>query len=131
MKYLIGNIIIKIKTTFSFGGDSITWLLANFLRVSTEIFVIFILFQMIPMLEGFSFMECMLIYSVYTISVSVFYCFFSWTLFYSREYLISGNLIHVLSKPVNAFVYISSRSFSPAEFLSVIMGLPDIHIFLY
>lgn len=123
MNYLFGNIVIKLKTTFSFGGDSVTWLFANILRICTEIFVIFILFEMIPVLQGFSFNECLLIYSVYTVSVSLFYCFFSWTLFYSREYIISGNLIHILSKPVNVFFYISARSFSPAEFLSVILGL--------
>ena len=61
-------------------------------------------------------------------SVSIFYCFFSWTLFFSSSYIISGKLSNVILKPVNPFLFISAQSFEPSELFSFIVGFV---IFIY
>ncbi len=92
------------------------------------ILVLIFIFNNTPEIKGFNREECLLIYSLYTIAVDVFYCFFAWTLWYSSSYILDGNLSLVLQLPVNPFLYIVFDNFALSEIFGIVSGLI---IFIY
>jgi len=98
MNYIIGNINIKLKATLSHSGDSFVWIISNLLRLFAEIFVLLVLFSFVPNMAGFTLSECLLIYSLYSISISFFYCFFSWIFLIYDHYIISRHKNKILNR---------------------------------
>ncbi len=128
MNYCYKLLTLNIKEQLSFKNDSILWLVVRTLDSIMGILVIIFIFNNTLEIKGFNREECLLIYSLYTISIDVFYCFFAWTLWYSNSYILQGKLTSVLRLPVNPFLYISFNNFSLAEVFGIISGLL---IFIY
>ena len=112
MNYCYKLLVLKIKEQLSFKNDSILWLIVRVLNSIMGILVLVFIFNKTLEIKGFNREECLLIYSLYTMSVGVFYCFFAWTLWYSNTYILQGKLSLVLKLPVNPFLYITFDNFA-------------------
>ncbi len=128
MSYCYKLLVLNIKEQLSFKNDSILWLIVRTLDSIMGILVILFIFNNTLEIQGFNREECLLIYSLYTISIDVFYCFFAWTLWYSNSYILQGKLSSVLRLPVNPFLYITFDNFALSEVFGIITGLL---IFIY
>ncbi len=128
MRYFFELILLNIKDQLSFGKDSILWLVVRLIEVLLGILIIIFVYDRVLDIEGFNREEAILIYSLYYISISIFYTFFSWTLWYSRSYLLNGKLSEILRYPINPFIFITGKSFSLSELFGVIYG---VIIFIY
>lgn len=128
MNYCYKLLVLKIKEQLSFKNDSILWLIVRVLNSIMGILVLVFIFNKTLEIKGFNREECLLIYSLYTMSVDVFYCFFAWTLWYSNTYILQGKLSLVLKLPVNPFLYITFDNFALSEVFGIITGLL---IFIY
>lgn len=82
-----------------------------------DIAVIFAVYRFIPQIEGFDTYTCVLIYSMYGIVTSVFYTLFPWTLWFSRSYIIEGNLVTLLAKPASPLMLLIAKDSSAEEFI--------------
>lgn len=123
MKYFFKLLIIKLKMLLYFKGDSLTWIFANILRSIVELLTITILFSNVSYIENYNFNECLVVYSLYSMVSSLFYCFFAWTFWFSNSYLISGRLSSVIIKPVNPFIYIIGENIAVSELIAFIIGV--------
>ncbi len=98
------------------------WTLTSIFRTLLHIFAVFVAFSQIVNIQGYTKYDYILIYSLYSIAESLFYMFFSWTLWFSSGYVVSGRLQSILTKPVNYIAYLTGTNFAISEFFSLIVG---------
>ena len=123
MNYFGSLINQQLKKVFSFGGDSVLWTLTSIFRTLLHVFVVFIAFSHVLEIQGYSKYDYILIYSLYSIAEALFYMFFSWTLWFSSGYVVSGELQSILTKPVNNILYLTGVNFAVSEVFFLIVGL--------
>ena len=101
--------------------DALVWVLGISLHIIVDVAVIFAVYRFIPQIEGFDMYTCILIYSMYGIVTSVFYTLFPWTLWFSRSYVIDGNLITILTKPVSPLSLLIAQDSSAEELIYLLV----------
>lgn len=123
MELFFKIIIIRLKKIFVYKSDSLIWLFTNIIRTIIDIIVILTLYIYVPTIKGFNINECFMIYSIFAMVSSLFYMFFSWTLWFSSGYLINGKIIEIINKPVNTLFYLIADNFAYSEIFGFIIGL--------
>lgn len=87
-------------------GDFLIGVFSIALHQGLGIVFLATVFQHIPQLSGWSFSQVLFIFGAFQVVTGLFYCFFSWTLWFSDVYLISRCLDTLLCRPAPVFLQI-------------------------
>lgn len=113
---------INIKELKSYGIDFYLGSFAMFLKNLSNLFIIYAIYNIVNVINGWDIYEMTYLYALVTISFSVWRCFFINTLNISN-YIVSGKLDLLLSKPLNPLFLIFMEGFDEDAWGDLALGL--------
>ncbi len=115
---------INIKELKSYGIDFYLGSMAMFLKNIANLFIIFFIYNIVNVINinGWNINEMIYLYSIITISFSIWRCFFINTLNISY-YIINGKLDLLLIKPVNPLFLIFMEGFDEDAWGDLAVGI--------
>lgn len=132
---------INIKELKSYGIDFYLGSIAMLLKNLSNLFIIYFIFNIVKVINGWNINEMIYLYSIVTISFSIWRCFFINTLNISY-YIINGQLDILLIKPLNPLFLIFMEGFDEDAwgdlavgiflyfYISQKLNIPNLNIFL-
>lgn len=115
---------LSLKSRWVDRGDFLIGALSIALHQGLGIAFLGVVFGHIPYLAGWEFPEVLFVFGAFHIVTSLFYFFFSWTLWFSDLYLVNRRLDAILCRPVPALLQIVSEGAgrSLAELPGLVFG---------
>ncbi|MDD2889755.1 MAG: ABC-2 family transporter protein [bacterium] len=94
------------------------------LQQGTGLIFIWVIFDKIPFIVGWSLYEVVFIYGFFQVITGIFYFLFAWTLWFPDAYLINRKMDIILSCPLPAYyhVFLQEIGKSAMEIISPILG---------
>lgn len=106
-------------------GDFLIGIFSIALYQGVGLVFLAVVFQHIPQLFGWTFSQILFVFGAFQVVTGLFYFFFSWTLWFSSDYLIEGGLDALLYRPAPAFLQIVAEGVgeSIAELPGSVFGI--------
>ncbi|ACZ01936.1 ABC transporter permease [Streptobacillus moniliformis] len=122
LKLFFLYLYINIKELKSYGIDFYLGSIAMFLKNISNLFLIFFIYNIVNVINGWNINEMIYLYSIVTISFSIWRCFFINTLNISY-YIINGKLDILLIKPLNPLFLIFMEGFDEDAWGDLAVGI--------
>lgn len=122
LKLFYISFILNIKELKSYHIDFVLGSIAMFFKNLSNLFIIYTIYNLVNEINGWSIKEMIYLYSVITISFSVWRCFFINTLNISY-YVTSGGLDLLLTKPINSLFLIFMENFDEDAWGDLAVGI--------
>jgi len=105
-RVVLGFMRLSIKSRWVDRGDFLIGALSIALHQGLGIAFLGVVFGNVPHLAGWEFAEVLFVFGSFHTVTSLFYFFFSWTLWFSDLYLVNRRLDAILCRPVPALLQI-------------------------
>lgn len=121
-KILLKYMKINFKELRSYGVDFYIGSIAMFLKNISNLFLIYIIYNLVHEINGWNIYEMIYLYSLVTISFSIWRCFFINTLNITY-YVKSGRFDLILTKPVNPLFLVFMEGFDEDAWGDLAVGI--------
>lgn len=116
------HIYINIKELKSYGVDFYLGSVAMLLKNFSNLFIIYSIYNIVHVINGWNINEMIYIYSIITISMSIWRCFFINTL-NTSYYVTGGHFDLILAKPIDPLFYIFMQGFDEDAWGDLAIGI--------